>query len=69
MKLTTIEIQSGLWNKLVDHYTPLLAKLRARAENPSLTEAERMPLLWQIAHIKNLFEMAETPPEKKMRET
>jgi len=68
MKLTTIEIQSGLWHKLVDHYTPLLSKLRARAENPLLAESERTPLLWQIAHIKNLLDMAEMPGEKEMRE-
>lgn len=58
MKLTQIEIQSGLWNKLVEHYEPQLAKLRARAENPILAEVDRLPILWQIAHIKTLLEMA-----------
>lgn len=58
MKLTQVEISSGLWQKLVDHYTPILAKIRARAENPILAEVDRLPILWQIAHIKTLLEMA-----------
>lgn len=63
MKLTSVEISSGLWSKLVAHYTPLLAKTRARAENPALTEAERLTLLYKIAFIKELLEMAE--PEER----
>lgn len=63
MKLTNVEISSGLWNRLVDHYTPILAKSRARAENPALSEAERIPLLYRIAFIKEFLEMAE--PEER----
>lgn len=63
MKLTSVEISSGLWSKLVDHYTPILAKSRARAENPALIESERLILLYKIAFIKEFLEMAE--PEER----
>ena len=66
MKLTSVEISSGLWSKLVAHYTPLLAKSRARAENPALSEAERIPLLYRIAFIKEFLEMAE-PEERTIK--
>lgn len=66
MKLTNVEISSGLWNRLVDHYTPILAKSRARAENPALSEAERIPLLYRIAFIKEFLEMAE-PEERTIK--
>lgn len=66
MKLTSVEISSGLWNKLVDHYTPILAKSRARAENPALSEEERIPLLYRIAFIKEFLEMAE-PEERTIK--
>ena len=61
MQLTPLEIASPLWQRLTDHYGVLLAKLRARIENPALSESDRMPLLHQIAHIKALLEMAEQP--------
>ena len=64
MKLTNVEISSGLWHRLVEHYTPILAKHRARAENPALSEAERIPLLHKIAFIKELFSMAEQEEPK-----
>lgn len=60
MKLAPHEIQSSLWQKLVDHYTPILAKHRARLENPTISEAETIKLRWQIAAIKDLFALAET---------
>lgn len=66
MKLTNVEISSGLWHRLVDHYTPILAKSRARAENPALSEAERIPLLYRIAFIKEFLEMAE-PEERTIK--
>jgi hypothetical protein len=66
MKLTSVEISSGLWRRLTDHYTPLLAKTRARAENPALSEAERLALLYRIAFIKEFLEMAE--PEERTSE-
>lgn len=59
LKLTNVEVSSSLWHKLVAHYTPVLDKLRLRAENPALSEVERLPLLYKIAHIKELFAMAE----------
>jgi len=64
MKLTQVEIASPLWNKLAEHYTPILAKLRARAENPELSEADRMPLLWQIKHIKDFLALSQTEQKK-----
>ena len=63
MKLTSVEASSSLWRRLTDHYTPILAKSRARAENPALTEAERLTLLYKIAFIKEFLEMAE--PEER----
>ena len=66
MKLTSVEISSGLWSKLVDHYNPILARLRARAENPALTEADRLALLYKIAFIKEFLEMAE-PEERTIK--
>ena len=67
MKLTQLEIASPLWQRLTDHYGVLLAKLRARIENPALSEADRMPLLHQIVHIKALLAMAD-PPKNEISE-
>jgi hypothetical protein len=67
MRLTNVEISSGLWNKLVDHYTPILAKTRLRAENPAVSEAERIPLLHKIAFIKDLLAMAEQEEDRKIK--
>ncbi len=65
MKLNAFEIASPLWQKLEAHYTPELAKLRARAENPELSESDRVPLLWRIKFIKDFFALAE-PEQKKV---
>jgi hypothetical protein len=65
MKLSNHEISTPLWQRLVEHYTPMLAKLRARAENPELPEADRVKLLWQIKHIKDFLALAE-PEQKKV---
>lgn len=62
MKLNQADIGSPVWNKLVDHYTPLLATYRERLENPTCPETERIGLCWKIRMIKDLFSMAE--PEK-----
>ncbi|MES3041809.1 MAG: hypothetical protein V4730_11760 [Pseudomonadota bacterium] len=67
MKLNQHDVSTPLWQKLEAHYTPTLAKLRARAENPELPEAQRTPLLWQIKFIKEFLEMAE-PDKKKVVE-
>lgn len=64
MRLEQYEIQSSLWQKLVEHYTPKLATYRARLENPTTPEHERIALCWRIAGIKELFELAE-PDRKK----
>ena len=64
MKLTPHEIALPLWNKLTEHYTPILAKYRARIENPRITEADRIELAWRIAGIKDFLNLA-TPEEKK----
>ena len=63
MKLTPHDIAQPLWSKLVEWYTPTLAKHRARLENPRIEESERIELCWKIAAIKDLFSLAE--PVKK----
>ena len=65
MKLASHDISSPVWQRLVEHYTPTLAKLRARAENPELSEADRVPLLWQIRWIRDFLALAEAPEQKK----
>lgn len=67
MKLTNVEISSGLWHKITSHYTPILARTRARAENPALSEAQRIPLLHQIAFIKELLAMAEQEEDRTIK--
>lgn len=64
MKLTPHEIKTPLWTKLVEHYEPKLASLRARAENPELEEPKRKDLLYQIKFIKDFLALAQ-PDEKK----
>lgn len=64
MKLNAAETGTPLWNKLVEYYTPLLAKYRARLENPLLPEAERVALCWQIKSIKEFLALGE-PDVKK----
>lgn len=65
MKLTQHEVAQPLWSKLVDHYSPLLAKHRARLENPALPESERIALCWQIKSIKDFLALGE-PEQKKV---
>lgn len=64
MKLTPFEINTPLWVKLSEHYTPKLATLRLRLENPSTPDAERTGLAWRIKEIKDFLAMAE-PEQKK----
>lgn len=63
MRLTPFEVQSALWAKLTEHYTPTLAKHRARLENPAIDERERIGLQWQIKVLKDFLALAE--PERK----
>jgi hypothetical protein len=63
MKLAPHEVASPLWTKLVEYHTPLLAKARARLENPLLPEPERIALCWKIAGIKEFLALGE--PELK----
>lgn len=65
MKLNAHEIATPLWTKLVEHYTPILSKHRARLENPALAEHERVALCWQIKVIKDFLALAE-PEQKKV---
>ena len=64
MKLNAAETGTPLWLKLVDWYTPILAKYRARLENPLLPEEERVALCWQIKSIKEFLALGE-PDAKK----
>lgn len=61
MQLAPHEVQSSLWTKLTEHYTPLLAKARARNENPLVPEAERLALCYQIKFYKEFLALAEEP--------
>jgi hypothetical protein len=68
MKLSLHDISTSLWQKLFDHYTPLLAKARARAENIEISNEERMKLLYQIKFIKEFLALAELDNKKTTRE-
>ncbi len=68
MRLTPHDISSGLWQRLYDHYAPLLAKARARAENIEISNEERMKLLYQIKFIKEFLALAELDNKKTTRE-
>ena len=68
MRLSPHDISTALWQKLSDHYTPLLAKARARAENIEISNEERMKLLYQIKHIKEFLALAEPDNKKTTRE-
>lgn len=58
--LTKHECQSEVWQKLMKHYKPLLAKHRARLEVPDIPESERIALCWQIQTIKQLIALGES---------
>ena len=64
MKLAPHEVATPLWTKLVEHHTPLLAKYRARLENPMTADAERTALCWRIAAIKEFLELGQPAKEK-----
>lgn len=64
MRLTQYEINTPLWVKLTEFYTPKLATYRMRLENPSTPDAERTALAWQIKVIKEFLALAE-PEQKK----
>lgn len=64
MKLNAAETGTPLWTKLVEYHLPILAKYRARIENPLLPEAERIALAWQIKSIKEFLALGE-PDAKK----
>lgn len=68
MKLNPHEINTSVWQKIAEHYTPILAKYRARIENPRIEEKERIELAWKIAGIKELLAMAEPEQEKTSAE-
>jgi len=68
MRLSLHDISTSLWQKLTDHYTPLLAKARARAENIEISEQERMKLLYQIKFTKEFLALAELDNKKTTRE-
>lgn len=65
MTLNQHDLSTPLWSKLCAHYEPLLARARARLENPQMPESERIALCWQIKNIKEFLAMAEQPEQKK----
>jgi hypothetical protein len=68
MKLSPHDVSTSLWQKLHDHYAPLLAKARARAENIEIPNEERMQLLYRIKFIKEFLALAELDNKKTTRE-
>jgi len=69
MKLTTNDVATGCWQKLLAHHDPMLAKLRARIENPALAEADRLPLLYKIHFIKELMALGDPDPNPDRNST
>lgn len=63
MKLNPHEIGTPLWDKLARHHADKLTKLRARIEQPRISEAERIELAWRIYAIKDFLALAE-PAQK-----
>lgn len=63
--LTSHECQTEVWQKLMTHYKPMLAKHRRRLELPEIEERERVALCWQIQTIKQLIALGE-PDEKNV---
>lgn len=63
MKLSPHEVGQPLWQKLKEHWEEKLSKLRARIENPTISEAERIKLAWRIYTIKECIALGE--PERK----
>jgi hypothetical protein len=61
--LNQAEVGSPLWQKLVAHHDAELVKLRARIENPRITEAERIELAWRITGIKKFLALGNPEPE------
>lgn len=59
MKLTPHEINTPLWVKLVEFYTPKLSALRTRIENPTTPDAERTALAWRIKEIKEFLALGQ----------
>lgn len=55
--LNPAEVGSPLWQKLVAHHDAELVKLRARIENPRITETERVELAWKIHTIKKFLSL------------
>lgn len=66
MKLTKFEVNTPLWEKLTEHYKPLLAGYRSRLENPLIQESERIALCYQIKGIKDFLALADEPTQKKV---
>lgn len=64
MKLEKNEINSPLWEKISEHYTAELAKLRERLESTACKPDEREHICWRIQEIKGFLSMAE--PEKRI---
>lgn len=57
------ETGSPLWQKLVAHHDAELVKLRARIENPRITETERIELAWRITGIKKFLSLGKPAEE------
>ena len=61
MSLSPFETDTPLWAKLVAIHEAKLVKLRARIENPRISEPERVQLAWTITSIKEFLSLANPP--------
>lgn len=55
--LIRADLDSACWVKLGDIMHARLATLRAKVENPRLTEGERLELCWRISEIKRFLDL------------
>jgi len=65
MKLSPHEVATPLWTKLTEYHEAELVGLRARIENPRITEAERIQLAWTIHAIKKFLSLATPETEQE----
>jgi hypothetical protein len=65
IKLLATEAQSAAWDKVVAHTEIRLKALRLTAENPRVTDAERLAAAWRINEIKELLKLAQPASDKE----
>lgn len=63
--LSAIERDSSAWQRIQTHLTAKLEALRARVENPTVPEADRLGLCWRIYELKELLKLGTQPAEPR----